>query len=618
MPIYLRFISKNLVLLFAVIAFIAIGTSLYFSLEKSKTFLHKEIIAFSEEANTNITKVFVNELYPDINHIIDLSEQTSNRTISEDEFNFVDQKIRKFIQGTGVLKVHIFNQNGIVVYSTQPSKVGTDYSQQPGFQSAINGKANSQHSFRDNFVSMNGKLLKRDLVSSYIPIFIDNKIQSVAEVYSDRSNAIQRSKELNQSLLLSLAPISILVFLILLSVVWYLDKKRQQQNLQLDETNHALQESIQREIDANNAKSSFLAVMSHEIRTPLNGVIATLSLINLNELSDENKELVDTAMNSSELLTSVINDILDYSKIQANKFELNPKPIDVNTFLNQVDKSYRSQIENKGLKFHLETNLDQDWYFEGDPIRIKQIINNYLNNAYKFTESGKITLSSKVNGNEWLLSICDTGVGISQKAQNKLFNEFSQVDAGTTRSHGGTGLGLAISKKLAQLMNGEVGVDSDVGKGSCFWVKVVLKKIDPPVIENTDDQNENYLVHLNKDLTILIVEDNQVNQLIAQKLLKASGFNYKTVENGQECLEFFEKEQHADLILMDCQMPILDGFAATKVLRQRAVNTPIIALTANAQKSDQEKCLAVGMNDFLSKPFKKEQFDEVIRRNLRS
>jgi CheY-like chemotaxis protein/anti-sigma regulatory factor (Ser/Thr protein kinase) len=327
--------------------------------------------------------------------------------------------------------------------------------------------------------------------------------------------------------------------------------------------------------------------------------------------------LIETALHSSELLTYVINDILDYSKIEANKFELNNRVIGLKELLNQVATSYRGMIEDKGLEFKVEISSCLDDYFVfSDPVRISQILNNYLNNAYKFTEQGFIHLSAKLMPEDVVeISISDSGMGIADNSMSLLFKDFSQVDRGKSRGFGGTGLGLFICKRLAVMMGGDVGVQSELGKGSTFTVSLKLPEVEKPPFVSENSPREAAVSTNISNAHLLVVEDNKVNQMVAQKLLDAIGCSYDVVENGRECIDYIENN-HADLILMDCHMPVMDGFEATRVLRENSFTIPIVALTANAQVSYKQECLKAGMNDFLSKPFRKEALEKVIQNNL--
>lgn len=599
-----NFFRKRLVFLFGLIAFSALSIALFLSIYISNSHLNKELLKSTQESNATLTRIFTNEIYPEIqSKLAKIEQNMQSDSEYQHHYESINNRIRTFVQDTDILKIKVLSTNGLTIYSTDPKQLEADYSQNIAFKKALKGELSSELTLREKFSTISGQVFDRHLISSYVPVTINGEITAVIELYSDRSSSIKRSEEVLQNLLKSLPIIFILVFALLLQSVRYLDSKRREQNRKLDK--------------ANNAKSEFLATMSHEIRTPLNGVIATLSMIDKSTLSDENKELIDTAMHSSELLTVVINDILDYSKIEANKLELQAKPFSIQTLIKQIEHSYRPMIEDKGLKFIVQTTTLPNQNFIGDAIRIKQILNNYLNNAFKFTSEGSIKLNYEALSADTLkFSVTDTGIGIDAKGVEKLFNKFSQIESGSQRSFTGTGLGLSICKNLAELMNGSVGVDSIPGKGSTFWVKIQLHPTQQSIDETQTTANKSD-IKLSKKSKVLIVEDNPVNQLIVQKLLKAFGIDYETANNGQECLEYF-KNHTADLVLMDCQMPVMNGFIATEELRKQSQKLPIIALTANAQESDKQACLQAGMDDFLSKPFKKDALMEILEKHLKA
>lgn len=373
--------------------------------------------------------------------------------------------------------------------------------------------------------------------------------------------------------------------------------------------NQRLIEAEQKALKASQAKSEFLAIMSHEIRTPLNGIIGTLSLVESQALDVEHQSHYEMVKSSSEMLLAVINDILDYSKIEAGRLSIDQQPINFTQILTSVEKGYRHLIESKGLQFEVDLSALKQPLFIGDEIRIKQILNNYLNNAIKFTEEGTIKLTARnQNNGEIYIGVQDSGIGIHRDKISMLFQDFNQVSQGANRQYGGTGLGLAISKKLAKLMNGRVDVESRYGQGSIFGVAFRLPPAEPSELnEHTQTSSPLETMDLSPlaKKQILLVEDNKINQIVATKILNKAGCVVTVANNGVEAVNAVQKTQF-DLILMDCHMPVMDGFEATKQIRYAQKQIPIIALTANTQLSDRDQCIQVGMNGFISKPFKPE------------
>lgn len=377
---------------------------------------------------------------------------------------------------------------------------------------------------------------------------------------------------------------------------------------------------------ANEAKGFFLAKMSHEIRTPMNGIIGMTDIL-LDSLKDqETQEKLKVISVSAENLLTIINEILDFSKIEAGQVELESIPVNLKEILNDVERLLSIKAKERGLYLKTEYDKSLPECILGDPTRLKQIIINLVNNAIKFTEKGGITIQLKKHANQDLsnkqfvlsVNIIDTGIGISEEGKTKLFKAFSQTNSSTTRTHGGTGLGLLISKDLAGLMGGNIGVESEIGKGSVFWVKIPTSKTKP--IKNTSiKSNEDIHDVKNKKFSILVAEDNLINQKIALINLEKLGHQVIFANNGIEAVNLFKQKQ-PDLIFMDIQMPEMGGLEATGIIRQYEVHkglvkkTPIIALTANALTTDKEKYIAAGMNDYLSKPFKLQDLINVLSR----
>ncbi len=380
---------------------------------------------------------------------------------------------------------------------------------------------------------------------------------------------------------------------------------------------------------AAHAKSVFLANMSHEIRTPMNGIIGMAELLKRTSLDDEQREYVDIISASGENLLTVINDILDFSKIEAGKIVLEKIPFSLMDEIKNVISILDFQAKKKGLLLLTDIDKDVPEYVKADPVRLKQVIINLVNNAIKFTESGGVTLNvscQEVDNKKriFLFKVIDTGIGISKEGLKQLFKSFSQVDISITRKYGGTGLGLAISKNLVELMGGEIGVESEEGKGSTFWFTAELETLSAEEVKQVEENKEEEGQPKDnkvRSLNILLAEDNLINQKVALAHLKKFGHNVTIANNGIEAVDFFSKNKY-DLILMDIQMPEMDGLVATHLIRAyekeniSQERTPIIAMTANVMSEDIKKYYNQGMDDFIGKPFKVEDLKELFKKYL--
>jgi PAS domain S-box-containing protein len=358
------------------------------------------------------------------------------------------------------------------------------------------------------------------------------------------------------------------------------------------------------------AKSQFLSVMSHELRTPLNAVIGITHLLMQSQPREDQQEDLRTLQFSGESLLHIINDILDFTKLDSGKIELSAIDFNLRELVQSLYQSFSYKAKEKGVVFDVEFDQRIPFFVKGDNFRLSQVLNNLISNAIKFTQRGSVRLKVEMTegkGNSFAarFSVIDTGIGIPREKQEKIFEQFTQADSDTTRLYGGTGLGLSISVKLVELMGSAILVDSVPGKGSDFHFSVILQRGDAaepvmvaPAPKPVPKTNEQF-----KNKRILLAEDNLFNANIARRFITGWGGEIDLVVDGRQALEFIARKKY-DLILMDVQMPVLDGFACTRKIRKHFKDIPIIAVTASPKNEIINEIMACGMNDFVSKPFK--------------
>ncbi|ERM61089.1 MULTISPECIES: ATP-binding protein [Vibrio] len=371
-------------------------------------------------------------------------------------------------------------------------------------------------------------------------------------------------------------------------------------------------ESRKRAEESERATRDFVAMINHELRTPLNGLLGSAELISDTDLTFSQREIVNNLSQSGEFLRTIINDLLDYSKINAGMLELIPKTFALDDLRNTIQSIFTNRAIEKQLEFNISVSSNVPTHFNGDLERITQLFVNLIGNAIKFTEEGHVNVGIEWNNSQFVFSVEDTGVGIAESAHKTLFEPFTQADNSSSRNYEGTGLGLAICRKLVALMNGHISVSSVVEVGTTFTISIPLKVIDISREDERVAKNVESNVELSL-LKVLVVDDIKMNQIIIQQMLRKHEIEPVIASNGVEGFELASNNDY-DIVFMDCRMPVMDGFEATEKLREKGYAKSIVALTAGTTLEERERCIQCGMDDILSKPYTANDLTEMLKK----
>ncbi|WP_104202304.1 ATP-binding protein [Billgrantia saliphila] len=444
--------------------------------------------------------------------------------------------------------------------------------------------------------------------------------QLIVEIKAHIADSATRDREILQTLYALLLALILAMSLAGLLVVIFLVREARdnaEARRSLESLSRELQATAQRAESASRSKSEFLATVSHEIRTPLNGVIGMSDLLMDQPLDAQSREYAHTLHISAARLLELINDILDFSKIESGKLELERQPLHLTALIEDACRLFAPRAQAKGLELNADISPVLPEQIMGDPARLRQVLLNLLSNAIKFTEQGEVRIEAALTARGWLgLAVIDTGPGIPEEQQERLFEPFRQADASTARRYGGTGLGLAISRRLTGAMGGAIGVDSRPGAGSRFWIELPLE----PVAADHEPEPSVPLPILAppRGGKVLLVEDNPVNQQVAVAMLERFGCHVTVVGSGRRALELTGHETF-DALFMDVQMPGMDGLETTRRLRMVEdwrSRVPVVAMTAGGPGAERERCLNAGMTDYLTKPLSRLELAAALRRAL--
>ncbi len=610
------------------------------------------LLQMGERNNVALTVALANALRAEIDSVL-AGSSVADASQRKQDLEQLNALVMRQTRGLSVVKVKIYDTRGKTVYSSEAKQIGEDKSGNRGFQLALAGQAASELTHRDKFSAFEQQIANRDLLASYVPVRRADgaQVQAVFEIYDDITPLLAQVAVAERQIMGGVTLVLVVLYAVLFLLVRHADAilRRQHASQALHESElQAARDELElrvseRTLDlerANRAKSQFLANMSHEVRTPMNAVLGLSELLAASGLSGEQLRHAQSIHSSAQSLLGVLNDILDVTRIEAGHLDLIKRRFEPRQMLAQVRAMLLPLAEAKGLALEAQVDAAVPAAVVGDEGRLRQILVNLVANAIKFTERGRVDIGLRLDaaasgqiapaqasaGEITLqMQVRDTGIGIAPDKLATLFERFVQIDDTDTRRHGGTGLGLYIVRELAARMGGSATVQSLPGVGSSFDVSVCLNRM--PLGEGAVSPGEGAAPAATmsgalppkrpgRPLAVLLVEDNDINRMVARAMLESVGHRVTEAVDGAHAVAS-HAAQPFDCILMDAQMPVMDGIEATRRIRAREAaegswRTPIVALTANAMQGDSERYLAAGMDAFLSKPYESAALLEII------
>ncbi len=640
----LNFDSANAMFLrFIALAAVAIVIIMTSGMIAKRTVLRQSVL---ENAKADAVRLAANFRLTVVPQLIHINEQGLQTVAYHDrdglDHKAFDQRVRDLLLAAESVKIKVFSREGFIVYSTDESIIGKDNRKSKNMMAALSGVTTPLLKKKNEFQDLTyEKRFNIDLVETYVPIYGENDdIIGAFEMYNDVTEYFAEADRATGRLIGITLGVLLIVFTCLSLVMWRATRIIGRRTQELKQSQADLVIEAERAEAASQSKSAFVANMSHEIRTPMTAILGfTDMLLNPDLCAKDRVECVETIRRNGGHLLSIINDILDVSKIEAGKLETESRPCRLRGMMDDVLNlmRVRSEAKNIGLSCVIDADIPQ-WIFT-DELRIRQIMVNLIGNAIKFTSDGEVAVHIACDGEhdgqqQIRFDVTDTGIGMTAEQTNRLFQPFTQADQSTTRKFGGTGLGLMISKRLTYLLGGDVTIRSEAGVGSTFTATIAIgtqAKLDELQIKQAAllDENNNAITKRSEHHTataapaqsqgtrILLAEDSPDNQRLIMFILKKAGHDVTLAENGQiacdKALQAEKDHEPFDVILMDMQMPVLDGYGATQALRQAGYERPIIALTANAMADDRQKCADVGCDDFATKPIVRDELFAAIK-----